>query len=124
MREIKFEILWLRNNADFTKSIEKHYTTLERLTNGEDKFPYSDVNVVARRQYAELKDKSGVEAYEGDWVKPVTSSFVTGYIVFSEGAFWVSGKNRRGSCGRDLLAHYPEFTIEANIHQNPELVGK
>ena len=49
-REIKFQILWVKNNIDFTKSIEKHYTTLERLISNADQFPYLDVEIIAKRQ--------------------------------------------------------------------------
>ena len=49
-REIKFQILWVKNNIDFTKSIEKHYTTLERLISNTDQFPYLDVEIIAKRQ--------------------------------------------------------------------------
>tara|TARA_R110002012_G_scaffold188421_1_gene355517 strand:- start:1515 stop:1889 length:375 start_codon:yes stop_codon:yes gene_type:complete len=80
-----------------------------------------DTNFIGM-QYTCLKDKNGNEAYEGDWVKPKSGNFVTGQIIKWKGAFWVEGKNKRGDSGRDLLAYYPEFTIETNVYQNPELV--
>ena len=75
-------------------------------------------------QYTGVKDKNGVEAFEGDWVSPCHGNYVTGEIIKWKGAFWVSGKDKSGCSGRDLLAHYPKFTIETNIYQTPELKGE
>ena len=121
MRDIKFEILWIRNNADFTKSIEKHYTTLDRLTNGEDKFPYSEVEVIAKRQYTGEKDIDDKELYHGDIVDVDGDTQV---IKFDGGAFCVD------VCGQDYdftaigwAQSDSPITKLGNILQNPELVG-
>jgi len=108
MRELKFEIMFELHNKDFTKSIGKHYTTLDRIIDGRDNCDYSAIDIIANRQYTGLKDTNGKEIYEGDVV------YIAGY--------------------GDYLCEFP-FTelcdaamecdignIIGNIHENPELL--
>ena len=117
-REIKFQILWVKNNIDFTKSIEKHYTTLERLISNTDQLPYLDVEIIAKRQYTGLKDKIGVEIYDGDILK------------CQHEHIWVVRFNNRGSfCACDPELHDDfvllddwDFDVIGNIHEHKHLI--
>jgi len=126
MRDIKFEIMFWVNNRDFTTSIAKHYTTINRLTNGQDTFDYDSADIVAKRQFTDLQDKSGVDIYEGDIVEPMDkySDWLTkGYVVFEHGSFVIKALNPFFTKSRDqLTAHSNKYKVIGNIHENPELL--
>ena len=81
----------------------------------------SNLDVVIQ-QYTGLKDKNGVEIYEGDIVKATSDQFVNenfiGKVIFDEGCFltWINKNDIRGIWGED------DIEVIGNIFENKDLL--
>lgn len=139
MREIKFEFILkdecvggyafgrLVYTLDYMLEIGiQNDSIIEQATeqfspaNGMD----SEFEIIAKRQYTGLKDKNGVEIYEGDIVKePYYVDEINGFllleVVFKDGEFLGKVLNKKGF-GLQRLTMYRE--VIGNIYENPELL--
>ena len=74
------------------------------------------------QQYTSLKDKNGVDIYEGDIVKATSDQYenenFVGKVIFDEGCFltWVNTNDIRGIWGEG------DIEVIGNIFETPELL--
>ena len=108
--EIKIEVLFKLHNKDFSQSIGKHYTTVDRLTNGQDTFDYANSEIIAKRQFTGVLDCDSVEIYEGDIVQ--WGDDVNEVVIFDDGSF----------CTQSSMLCKSTMKIIGNTYQNPELI--
>lgn len=123
MRQIKFRAWHIGQEKMFcveSLHLEDEYYVLN------DGDIYSDAFCVKTgdielMQFTGLKDRNGVEVYEGDVVKYLTH---TAHVFWSPQDFGFVHYNEviGGYAGLSFFKGYKDFEVVGNIHQHPELL--
>jgi hypothetical protein len=114
--EDKYKYYW---QHDTTKEIVYKIFSVDQLEHGEFEKPDYTIrwDLLARCKFIGLKDKKGIEIYEGDvtnnheWIEFRNGSFITTY----------KGDTQNGNILTEKRCQFIE--IIGNIYQNPELLN-
>ncbi len=113
MREIKFRG-W--NGSEFYNPI---IAEGQVFRSGRDFEDWNTASQDPLMQYVGLKDKNGVEIYEGDVIDYGFNRFAA--IVFWEGRFTFKGLNFSDG-NPSAIVDFFRYQVIGNIHENPELL--
>jgi uncharacterized phage protein (TIGR01671 family) len=118
MREIKFRA-WDEENKQMIQWDDAFFYDTSAVTNWSGDFSYIEMPLM---QYVGLKDKNGVEIYEGD----VSEDHLgIGVVEYKNAAYRVNYRNGECKWFIDYLVDEKK-TIEVigNIYENPEFLSQ
>ena len=131
MREIKFRAKRTDNGAWVLGDLQ-HVQRINTKEQAEQSGRHSepavrianyDVDEQTIGQYTGLKDKNGREIYDGDILcyKDEKGKEYRFEVIFNAGAFCFS-HHGMGTCTYLSMHDMSKYTVEGNIHDNPELL--
>ena len=119
MREIKFRYRYEQRCPDDTIQLITRIYTMDEVEEFARPWPNLE-KIVSRDEWTGLKDKNGVEIYEGD-IAHSDGHGITFRVIYSEGMAGFMAESDKLAMGIGQNAHILE--VIGNIYENKELLN-